>query len=110
MCSFRIDDELWDAAMTAARGRDDTLSQVIRRSLKEYINTPKRQKLVIDSATTYVGDDVGTLPQRSVRIDAETWAAAMTRASAEGLNLSIVIRHFLKTYVAESPKPKRRRK
>lgn len=109
--SFRIDNELWEDVKAAARGRDDTVSQVIRRGLKGYINAPKRQRLVIDPAATYVGDDVGSLPQRSVRIDAETWDGAMARAcDVDDLNLSIVIRHILKTYVAEAPKPKRRRK
>jgi hypothetical protein len=35
--SFRVEDELWDAAMAKAKSEDLTLSQVIRRGLTEYV-------------------------------------------------------------------------
>lgn len=40
------------------------------------------------------------IPQRAVRVDTQTWAAAMTRAEAEHRTLSDVIRAALRDYVA----------
>ena len=35
--SFRVSDELWDAAMTKAHADDMTVSQLIRRFLTAYV-------------------------------------------------------------------------
>jgi hypothetical protein len=35
--NVRINDELWNAALVAARSRNETLSDVIRRKLEEYL-------------------------------------------------------------------------
>ncbi len=32
-----VDDELWDAAMAKAKERGESLSEVIRRKLREYV-------------------------------------------------------------------------
>jgi negative regulator of replication initiation len=32
-----VDDELWDAAMAKAKDRGESLSEVIRRKLREYL-------------------------------------------------------------------------
>jgi len=37
--SVRIPDELWDAAMAIADSRYETLSEVIRRALVDYVET-----------------------------------------------------------------------
>lgn len=34
--SFRVEDEIWEAAQEAAAERDENVSQVLRRALKEY--------------------------------------------------------------------------
>lgn len=36
--SIRVDDELWDAALSKADDRGETLSQVIRAALEAYVN------------------------------------------------------------------------
>lgn len=34
--TFRVEDEIWEAAQAVAAARDETVSQVLRRALKEY--------------------------------------------------------------------------
>jgi hypothetical protein len=46
---------------------------------------------------------------RTFRCDDETWDAAALRAAADGLDLSTVIRHYLRTYTETPPKMQRRR-
>lgn len=36
----RVSDELWQAALAKARERGDTLSDVVRRALREYVARP----------------------------------------------------------------------
>lgn len=35
--SIRVDDELWDAAMTKAAGQGRTISDVVRAALRRYV-------------------------------------------------------------------------
>lgn len=37
--SVRVDDELWEEGMRAAQKRDESLSDVLRRALADYIAT-----------------------------------------------------------------------
>lgn len=39
--------------------------------------------------------------QRSIRIDAELWESAQAKATADGDNLSAIIRDALRQYLAE---------
>lgn len=36
----RVPDDLWDAAKTAAASNGETVSDVIRRALREYVDRP----------------------------------------------------------------------
>jgi predicted transcriptional regulator len=42
--SFRVEDEIWEAAQAVAATRDETLSQVLRRALKEYAGEPPAKR------------------------------------------------------------------
>lgn len=42
--STRVDDSLWEEAQAAASERGDTLSDIIRRGLWEYVNNHVQQK------------------------------------------------------------------
>jgi predicted transcriptional regulator len=35
--TFRVEDDVWEAAQAVAADRDETVSQVLRRALKQYI-------------------------------------------------------------------------
>lgn len=37
--SFRVADEIWEAAQEAAAARDESVSDVLRRALREYAGT-----------------------------------------------------------------------
>jgi len=42
--TFRAEDELWDAATEAAAWNDESMSQVIRRALREYVAKTKAKR------------------------------------------------------------------
>jgi len=41
-------------------------------------------------------------PLRAIRVDAELWEAAQTKAAENGDNLSAIIRDALRTYIQEN--------
>ena len=44
--------------------------------------------------------DSDTMKNRVVRVDEETWSAAVKRAKRDGLPIAEVVRHYLKEYGA----------
>jgi len=41
-------------------------------------------------------------PIRAIRVDAELWEAAQTKAAEKGVNLSAIIRDALRQYIQEN--------
>ncbi len=43
---------------------------------------------------------IGNLKGRMVRMDDETWEAALAKAQANGLSMTDVVRHYLREYAS----------
>jgi hypothetical protein len=48
--SFRVSDEIWEAAKECARQRGETLADVLRRALEQYLaeDPPRQRSLNLD--------------------------------------------------------------
>jgi hypothetical protein len=60
-----------------------------------------------DTITGMPRPRTGETPQHNVRVPAELWSAAVTKAHAEGETLSKVIVAYLKRYVSTPPRTKK---
>lgn len=87
MTTTKGQDIMSKATSKASKGKGSAMTEIPRPVVVKRDDTPKRY-----------GE-----PQRTVRVDDETWSAGKAQAAADGTTLSAVIRYYVRAYAGLEP-------